>query len=233
MSTQFFLSIKKLKGPNIIELAASHNLRDLYQNIPTPPSINSKLTSSNVILRGGKASREVVLNSDEVLRQFNIQKIRKNAVRCIEIVFSLPSNTSINKIDFFDECVDWAEKYFSVEKCVISAVVHFDQANPHCHLLFLPIRNGLMRGSAMVGGRGSLKAMHGSFEATVTQKYMGRSTLNRPTRAKKRQLVTQVLKAIRQRSDAVLASCIWSEVSQAIEKDPLPFHESLGLSQVQ
>src|SRR5207245_6185490 len=51
----------------------------------------------------------------------------------------------------------WIEVYFAVP--VLSAVVHVDEAAPHMHVLLLPLLNGRMQGSDLVGSRSRLRAM--------------------------------------------------------------------------
>lgn len=67
---------------------------------------------------------------------------RKDCVRAIELMFSLPTHLLVDRIAFFTDAVAWIKAYYSIP--VLSAVVHLDESSPHCHVLMLPLREGKM-----------------------------------------------------------------------------------------
>jgi hypothetical protein len=71
------------------------------------------------------------------------------------------------------------QSFFAVP--VLSAVVHLDEAAPHLHVLLLPLLNGRMVGSDLVGNKKRLQAMQSSFFDAVTARY----GLTKPRAAKR------------------------------------------------
>lgn len=230
MSHDFFLGIKKLTSKRIIRKAASHNLREMYRYITPPKSIDSSKSNLNIILKGASTASGVEAYANQLMKNTGIIKIRANAVRCLEVVFSLPVDTQIDLHDYFSACVVWAGQYFSGQENILSAIVHLDQAHPHCHLLLLPIKDDRLKGSDMFGNKGTLFAMHQSFKKEVTSKYQLWVSANRATVANRRDWATQVVGTLKKRNDVVLSSQLWSLVRTSIERNPAPYHAALGLS---
>ena len=67
---------------------------------------------------------------------------------------------------------------------MISAIVHNDEGAPHCHVLILPLLNGRMIGSELMGGPAKLKAMQASFHEQVGQRHgLARKEPQKPVNA--------------------------------------------------
>jgi hypothetical protein len=228
MSNVFFLSIKKQKPKGIIRASARHNTREMYLYTKPPVSIDSSKSHLNVILRGAATAQEVNAYANQLMKNAGITKIRSNAVRCIEVLFSLPFNTQLSVVEYFSACVVWAGQYFSGEENILSAIIHMDETNPHCHVLLLPIKNNQLKGSEMFGKLGNLFAMHKSFAKEVTSKYQLTTTLDRATVAEKRELATRVRGVLKKRNDVVLTSPIWELVKIDIERNPVRYVAALG-----
>jgi Plasmid recombination enzyme len=66
---------------------------------------------------------------------------------------------------------------------VLSADVHLDEPAPHMHVLLLPLCDGHMQGSAVVGGPSKLRATHAGFQADIGAKHgLAMPSLPRPPR---------------------------------------------------
>ena len=164
-----FLRIKKLTGVGIVKAAARHNLREIQTERGADSHIDAARIRLNRVIVGGNTADEIAATAKRLMGEAGIEKLRKDAVRAIEIVFSLPLGTSINEARFFDECVTWAADYFGVP--VLSAVAHRDEAAPHMHLILLPLRGGRMQGSDLVGNKQSLRAILDAFHKSVAHGY--------------------------------------------------------------
>jgi hypothetical protein len=156
-----------------------------------------------------------------------IKATRKDAVRGLEVIFSLPSDSSVDHDRFFNESVQWAGEYFAVP--VISAIVHNDEAAPHCHVLPLPLVNGRMVGSDLMGGRAKLLAMQADFHAQVGQRHgltrqAAQKRVSAVTRKQAIDCAFDVLEANSGLSAAVLLALLAPHAS-----DPAPLLLALGL----
>lgn len=230
MSYDFFFRVKKLKPLGIIKTAASHNLREMYRNRTLQKPFDSSKLHLNFILIGASTAKDIDMHASQMMKNVGITKIRANAVRGIEIIFSLPFNTQINLTEYFSSCVVWAGQHFSGQENIISAIVHLDQANPHCHVLLLPIQNKRLRGSDMVGKKGDFHARHKSFSIEIASKYPLETSVNRAPVAMKYEMTTRVLGTLRKRDDVVLSSQVWDVLRMDIERNPAPYYAALGMS---
>jgi hypothetical protein len=228
MSNVFFLRIEKLTPKGIIRTAARHNLREMYRYKTPPISIDPSKSHLNMTLRGASTAQGVNAYANQLMKNAGITKVRSNAVRSLEVVFSLPFNTQLNVVEYFSACVVWAGQYFSGEENILSAVIHLDQANPHCHVLLLPMKNNRLSGSAMVGKRGNLFAMHKNFKEQVASKFQLITATNQPRTAIKSELITQVHGLLKKRNDTVLTSPVWELVKIDIERNPARYVAALG-----
>ena len=171
-----FLRIKKLVGDGIIFAAAKHNFRQL----PVEHHIDASKSCQNVILAGAATATGVSNEADSLMRAAGVGTLRKDAVRGLEIIVSLPPSSRIDQSVFFVDCLEWAKGFYGLP--VLSCVVHNDESSPHAHIVLLPLMiDGRMNGGRIMGGRASLQAMQSSFYAQVGQTY----GLTRPTASKR------------------------------------------------
>lgn len=225
-----FLRIKKLTGKNIIEVAARHNHREILAELGgvSGEHINPARVTLNRVLRGHSTAAGVASHARTLMDAAGIKAMRKDAVRALELIFSLPSDSSIDHERFFNESVQWAGEHFAVP--VISAIVHNDEAAPHCHVLLLPLVDGRMVGSDLMGGRAKLLAMQADFQAQVGQRHglTRQAVQKRASVATRKQAIDRafdVLEANSGLSAPVLLALLAPHVS-----DPVPLLQALGLA---
>ena len=133
-------------------IAAKHNHREILAEMGAAQGghIDPLRTIGNIVLRGCDTAAVVASVAQSLMDSANVNPLRKDAVRALEIIFSLPPESSINHRRYFDDATAWLEQYFAAP--VISAIVHGDDAAPHCHVL-LALVGGRMIGSDLMGGR--------------------------------------------------------------------------------
>lgn len=164
------LRIKKQKGGGIIASAARHNLREIQAEIGADSHIDPSKSHLNVVLRGAGRAADVAAEAVSLMEQAKLKKpLQKNGVHGLEIIVSLRPASGIAERDFFTDAVAWAERFFEIP--ILSAVIHNDEAAPHCHVIMLPLFDGRMIGSALMGNRTRLQAMQADFHAKVGQGY--------------------------------------------------------------
>ena len=224
-----FLRIKKLTGKAIIEVAARHNHREILAELGAGSAehIDPARVRLNRVLRGHGTAAGVASYAKTLMDAAGIKATRKDAVRALEVIFSLPSDSSIDHDRFFNESIQWAGKYFAVP--VISAIVHNDEAAPHCHVLLLPLVDGRMVGSDLMGGRAKLLAMQADYNAQVGQRHglarqAAQKRASAATRKQAMERALAVLEANSGLSTAVLLALLAPHVN-----DPAPLLLALGL----
>lgn len=172
LSQQFtmLVRVKTLNGKRIVLTAAKHNLREIQAEIGADSHIDASRISDNYIIAGSDTAAGVAEYERELLSDAEFpQKLRKNTIRAVEMVFSLPSDSAINHRNYFMVATEWARKFYNVP--ILSSVVHLDESAPHCHVLMLPLVDGKMQGSALLGDRARLLAMQSDFHECVAGKF--------------------------------------------------------------
>jgi len=223
------LRAKKLKGNGIIAGAARHNLREIQAEIGADSHIDSLKSSSNIILRGAARAIAVASEAADLMKAARVKPIRKDAVRGLEIVFSLPPVSGIAEKKFFTDAVTWAEGYFEIP--ILSAIIHNDEAAPHCHLIMLPLFGGRMIGSALIGYKSRLQAMQADFHAKVGQGYglERQSTKKRYSAVARAKASAMVVAAIRKKPTHLCNPMVSDALREAMKGNPIPAIEALGL----
>ena len=228
MSAAAFLRVKKLKGGGIVLAAARHNLREIQAELGAGGTIDPTRMHMNVVVHGPGNAADVAALSKARMQAAGVGKLRKDAVQAIELVFSLPPGHVVDTRHYFADCLAWAGARFGADN-ILSAVAHHDEAAPHMHVLLLPLVGNKMAGSELVGNRRTLADMQVAFHSAVASQHGLRKAPKRLAGPSKDAAAHLVLQHLRVTSDAVLRSAAWPTIRDAIERDPAPFIEALGL----
>ncbi len=236
MKTFFFFAVKTIglskrsgRKPCTLLTAARHNLREIQAEMGADGCIDVERLRLNEILLGASFAADVNTNAHKKLSLWGFQKQRKDYVQAIEMVFSLPANSLLDQRAYFHACLDWVFHQMGREN-VLSAVVHRDEAAPHCHVLILPCKDKRYLGGQLIK-RGPLMSLRKSFEQDVANKYGLRAGSKRSMTSFERNQQSQLVLDYLQRShDPVVKSHIWPFVRQEIQLKPEGYLDSLGLS---
>jgi hypothetical protein len=229
MSGAAFLRMKKLKGGWKTLSAARHNRREIQRECGASASIDPTRSHLNETLIGPPTAYDVPQLAKERMRNAGIDRLRKDAVTGIEIVFSLPATFTLDATSYFKDCVTWAAGEFGGMDNILSADIHRDEAMPHCHVLILPLLDGRMVGSDMMGNKKTLAARHASFNRDVGARYGLATARKRFTGHMRTECAKAVIQHLRTCHDPSLKSLLWPVYREAIERDPTPAMLSLGL----
>jgi hypothetical protein len=224
-----FLRIKKLNGKAIIKVASRHNHREILAELGVTQDshIDPRRTVLNSVLRGPDTAAGVASLAQALLDNAGVKKLRKDAVRALEIIFSLPPESTIDHQRYFEDSTQWAERYFQVP--VVSAIIHLDEAAPHCHVLLLPLVHGRMIGSDLMGSRATLQAMLSDFHAQIGQGYgLARQVAQKPLSAEiRRQAIDSAFNTLEANSG--LNTALLRVLLEAHVNNPEPLMLALGL----
>jgi hypothetical protein len=177
--TAAYLALGKLTGPGKVQVAARHNLREIQAELGADSHIDAARSHLNLVLAGPDQAAGVGALAERLMGEAGVPKLRKDAVRAIELVISLPPDTGIDTTEFFRCALEWVRHFFGVP--VLSAVVHYDEQAPHAHVIVLPLMNGRMVGSDLMGGPSRLRTIQADFHSRVSSRY----GLSRPSQPKR------------------------------------------------
>ncbi|WP_373989440.1 plasmid recombination protein [Duganella sp. BuS-21] len=180
MTDALYLRIKSLNTrtvrgvtspKNIVRVAALHNLREIQAELGANATsgINPARMHLNYQLRGPATADDVAGLALALLDNAGVQSLRRDACMALELVVSVPADTTIDHRAYFSAAVAWADAHFNVP--ILSAAVHLDEAAPHCHILLLPLVAGRMQGGALAGGPAKIRAMLADFQQQVAQRF--------------------------------------------------------------
>lgn len=228
MSHSSFLSFGRLNnGSGHILVAARHNKRAIQAEKGAGSHIDAGRSRLNFCLRGESTPEAINDVARRMMDAAGIVKLRKDAVRAIEVLFSLPFKSTIDPRAYFEDCTHWAGERFGHGN-ILSSDVHLDESCPHCHVLILPLRDGRMVGSSMIGGRAQLIETRKHFNDNVATLY-GLRLEQRLRGATKEALAETITKRLASDSDPVTRSPLWQTVRDAIARDPAPFALALNI----
>ncbi len=229
MTSSAFLSIKKLSGSGHLLSAARHNRRTIQAELGANDHIDPSRTRLNRTLLGADTPEGVAKQAKEMMRSAGVTKLRKDAVTALEVIFSIPDSLVIDREAYFAKCIAWAGDEFGGMDNILSADLHNDEAHPHLHVLVLPLREGRMVGSEMMGNRQALVNRQKRFYEEVASPFGFPKPPPRLTGDAKVDAVRRVLATLNARNDKALRSDMWPVIRTIIESDPAPWLAQLGL----
>jgi hypothetical protein len=211
-----------------LSVAAKHNKRELAHELEERGRIDPERTRLNYPIAGAIDSTGVVAMALQLMESIGTspEQKRRDYCQAIEIVFSLPANTTIDIKRYFPDCFEWCCARFGAEN-ILSVDVHLDESTPHCHALIAPIQSGRWVGGKPID-RTNTKAMSESFSKQVASVY-GLKMAERLTGKRKGDAVATVLGHIEKSDRALLQSSAWVAIRQAIERNPAPFLTAYGI----
>ena len=204
--------------------ALRHNKREL----PERGHIDPSRTHQNYSLTPKQTAQDIDKDMKKRLIDLDIEP-RKNAVIAIEAVFSLPASWhSRNNQSFFVACFEWITGVIQGE--VLSFDVHLDEAAPHAHALILPLIDGKLKGSEIMGGKGNIYRLQRAFAESLGVAHG--LPLNKRLRHNERNtLARDVLAQMDAQHDPAMQSPAWTIIQDTIKRNPQPFADILGVVQ--
>lgn len=224
-----YLSVKTLKGAGIVLKAARHNLREIQAELGAAERIDPMRSSQNMCLAGPATAAEVAAQAEQAMLGSGVGKLRRDAVRSVEVVVTLPVGARMDLASFFGDTLAWVRSFFQVP--VLSAVVHLDEAAPHMHVLLLPLVGGKMAGSDLLGNRTRMQAMQTAFYEAVARKYgMSRPRAGqRISRALRDKAAKMALGCLKSHPERLQLPDVHLALTNCIADNPEPMIHALGL----
>lgn len=178
------MRLEKIKTLRDISKREMHNTRSR--------NVESSNNKGEVIITGtigvAKEVDRITKQMNKHLRTNGKRAIRKDAVRCIELLFSSDSvffeNNNYNK--YFEDVDEFLYDFWGTESIIHQKTIHLDESTPHVHYLLSPVVNGKFNYSWFINGRDDLSNFQQSFEDFIIAKGydIERRELSKTTRKK-------------------------------------------------
>lgn len=217
------------RKPSTLLGAARHNQRAIQAERGGRSHIDVARSHLNETIAGPDTPEEVVALALALMTAAGVKvdKLRKDYTQAVELLFSLPPDTTIDTGEYFHRCLAWAGERFG-KLNILSACIHRDEAAPHCHILILPLVDGRVRGSSLIT-RPALKELCKSFGGEVAHGFGLKEPPGRMSGVEHGRLARMVLEKLESTQDAILQSCLWLTVRRDIEREPARFIAALGI----
>lgn len=208
--------------------AARHNLREIQAERGASGHIDPARIHHNVIMAGPATAAEVVALCSKLAGDngIDLTKLRKDHCQAIELVFSLPANTSIDPQSYFSRCLSWAKTTYKLP--VLSATAHHDEEAKHLHALLLPVRDGVHVGSKPIA-IAETKRNTDSFFTSVAGPFGLRRANAKLRGTVKQWACAAVLSECESRGLPDLIGPLWRVFWHAVEKDPTSAMQALSM----
>lgn len=227
MAASHIIRLKAMHGKNIILDALKHNKRTLQAERGASGNIDATKSHLNYSLTGDDTPEQIAMHAKVQMVKAGIDNPRSNQVMGVEIVFSLPIDHHTHETrQFFTDCFAWVKLSFGGE--LLSFDIHLDESAPHAHAVILPLVDGKMQGSNMIGGTGNLRRLINLFHTGVARHHgLSRNESKRLSAMDKQSLSVLVLRHLK--TDAIMQSTIYPCVRDLIALNPLPFAQMLSI----
>jgi hypothetical protein len=175
----YYLEIKSLSkrttrsrtNEDVLHRVMQHNMREIYAEIGIREGCSidaSRMHLNMSLFKSGDSAAAASAFGYQLIFE-NVKKFASNAGLGIEILFSLPNNLGIDYEAFFRIATDWARRYFNVP--LLSSIIHNDESTPHCHVILIPIRDGKLSVSKLLGRKADTYKMQDDFYNNVAKKF--------------------------------------------------------------
>ena len=142
-------------------------------------------------------------------------------------MFSIPASSQIDPVAYFSACTDWIGRNLGCP--VLASDIHLDEDHPHCHVLLMPLKDGRLRGSSIMGDRAVVTKRNDAFGREVAGPHGLSWGTPRLKGRQKRLGAAASIRELQQRDDPVLRSAIWGAVRSLIEDAPDAVMQALGI----
>ena len=213
-----------------VQGAARHNLREIVAEMGADSHINVDRMSDNYVIAGARTAAGVVELERDLLANAEFPRpLRKNSVRAVELVFSLPPDSEINHREFFVATTEWARKFYNVP--ILSSVAHLDEAAPHCHVLLMPLVDNRLQGSVLIGGKAKFLPMLDDFHRQVASRFglarqVPQKRLAAPVRL---DLAGKALAKLKASHDLLNEPSVKDALLELFATNPAPLAAALGI----
>jgi len=218
--------VGKLTGKPKLLAACRHNLREIQAELGAYSHIDPTKSTNNLVLQGGQTATEIMEQANRFIAESDVRVLRKDAVYAIEYIFSLSRETVVDFYTYFQDSADWTASYTGCP--ILSAVVHLDEEAPHMHVLVLPLLDGKMKGSSIVGYKAKLASMKQDHFENVAKKH-GLSRPNSWTSKQRKYIAQQTYRLMNDSPEILGKPDVKYALLNAISKDPSAFQVAFSI----
>lgn len=227
--------LKRKGSAHTLAMAEAHNTRKIAMELASFAHIDSSRTWLNqeLISLSGKSLEDAVL---DVLREKEVDlssqtNKRKDKCFAIEWLFSVTLGYEGDHRSLYIDCLDWLSAYYP--NCpLVHAVVHYDENEPHMHVVMVPLEGKRLPGSRILSYKGGARARDNDLYESIGIKHGLTSRISLKGAIKYR-AAEAVINALEARHIPSFMGRIWPAVKSSIRNSPDEFLDPLGITLAQ
>lgn len=214
-----------------LSLAGAHNTR----GIPTEFKVFNHIDPKKIHLNEELISLGAESLEDKVTRLISEAGIslecgrykRSNKGFAIEWLFTVTPGFQCDYRALYTKSLNWLVETFPGSP-IAHAIIHFDEADPHMHVIMVPIQGKRLPASKILGFKGVSRSRLIDLYEKVAKDF-GLSHPTRLTGAAKRQASEMTIKVCEKFDYRKKLGRLWQPLKMAIQSRPEPFMEALGV----
>jgi len=153
---------------------------------------------------------------------------RPNKGLAIEWLFTVTPGFVCDYISLYSSCLQWLRD--QLPNCPVAhAIIHFDESDPHMHVVVIPIHQGRLPSSKILGFKGMSRARANDLYEKVGKGF-GLSHPSRLSGAAKKLAAEMTIKVCEKFDYRNTLGRLWQPFVMAIQARPEPFMDALGIS---
>jgi hypothetical protein len=212
--------------------AEAHNTRKIPTELesfnhidPTKVHLNHELVSLGQETLEGKVKRLIT----EMGIDLNKGRYRRpNKGLAIEWLFTVTPGFICDYKDLYSKSLQWLKD--SMPNCpIVHAIIHFDEADPHMHVIMVPMDRKHLPASKILGFKGISRDRAVHLYETVAKQF-GLSHPARLSGAEKKRVAEMTIKVCEKFGYRKILGRMWQPLIMAIRSRPEPFMEALRIS---
>jgi hypothetical protein len=226
----------KRKGPaNTLAMAEAHNRRKISVELASFSHINPSkiLLNQELISLKGVSLEDAVLSVlyDRGIDLNSQTNKRKDKGFAIEWLFSVTLGYEGDHLSLYNDCLSWLAAYYP-DCPLVHAVVHYDENEPHMHVIMVPIRGNSLPASNIYSYKGGAKTRNSNLYAAIGKKH-GLTLKTTLKGAIKKRAAEVVIEALEKRNTPSFMGNIWPAIKSSIRNSPDGFLDPLGITLAQ
>jgi hypothetical protein len=224
--------LKRKGSAHTLAMAEAHNRRKIPVELASFSHIDpskSVLNQELISLRG-VALEDAVLGvvADRGIDLNSRTNKRKDKGFAIEWLFSVTLGYGGDHLSLYNDCLSWLTAYYP--NCpVVHAVIHYDENEPHMHVIMIPIQGNSLPASEILSFKGGSRTRNGDLCAAIGNRHglaVGMSLKG----AIKKRAAEAVISALEKRDSPSFMGNIWPAIKSSIRNSPDNFLDPLGIT---
>lgn len=226
-------SLLYLRGAKqTLSMTEAHNARKIPTELQPNGRIDPEKSHSNTVIEGihfeSLESKVKKVISDAGINIEGGRYKRPNKGLAIEWLFTVTPGFQCDYLALYKESLKWLRQW--LPNCpIVYAIIHFDEGDPHMHVVMVPLDGKRLPASKILGYKGVSRARVIDLYEQVGKKF-GLSHPARLTGAAKKRAAEITVKVCEKSTYRKMLGPIWQPVVMAIQSRPEPFMSALGIN---